>query len=151
MKDKTIDYVLRTTWLAVKKMYDEDATNYDSTMATGFTLLSIDPGKGTPSTSLGPKMGIGVNSLSRILLSMELEGLIKRKPNPNDGRGVLVHLTKFGIIGREKARERVLMFNNAISNNINIEKIEAFFEVTELINNLIGNKLIFTENKENAK
>ena len=42
MKDKTIDYVLRTTWLAVKKMYNEDATNYDSTMATGFTLLSIE-------------------------------------------------------------------------------------------------------------
>ena len=45
MKDKTIDYVLRTTWLAVKKMYNEEATNYDSTMATGFTLLSIDPGE----------------------------------------------------------------------------------------------------------
>ena len=147
MKEKTIDYVLRTTWLAVKKMYNEDATNYKSTMATGFTLLSIDPGKGTPSTSLGPKMGIGVNSLSRILSSMELEGLIKRKPNPDDGRGVLVHLTKFGIISREKARERVLMFNNAISNNINKEKIESFFEVTELINKLIENKLIFTENK----
>ena len=27
MKDKTIDYVLRTTWLAVQKMYNEDA-NY---------------------------------------------------------------------------------------------------------------------------
>ena len=147
MKEKTIDYVLRTTWLAVKKMYNEDATNYKSTMATGFTLLSIDPGKGTPSTSLGPKMGIGVNSLSRILSSMELEGLIKRKPNPDDGRGVLVHLTKFGVISREKAREKVLMFNNAISNNINKEKIESFFEVTELINKLIENKLIFTENK----
>ena len=81
MKEKTIDYVLRTTWLAVKKMYNEEATNYNSTMATGFTLLSIDPEKGTPSTSLGPKMGIGVNSLSRILSSMELEGLIKRKPD----------------------------------------------------------------------
>ena len=120
-------------------------------MATGFTLLSIDPEKGTPSTSLGPKMGIGVNSLSRILSSMELEGLIKRKPNPNDGRGVLVHLTKFGVASREKARDRVLMFNDTINKNISREKINSFFEVSELINNLIGNKLIFTENKENAK
>jgi DNA-binding MarR family transcriptional regulator len=151
MKEKTIDYVLRTTWLAVKKMYNEEATNYSSTMATGFTLLSIDPEKGTPSTSLGPKMGIGVNSLSRILSSMELEGLIKRKPNPNDGRGVLVHLTKFGVASREKARDRVLMFNDTINRNISREKINSFFEVSELINNLIGNKLIFTENKENAK
>ena len=27
MKDKTIDYVLRTTWLAVTKMYNEEAAN----------------------------------------------------------------------------------------------------------------------------
>ena len=58
MKDKTIDYVLRTTWLAVQKMYNEEASAYGITMATGFTLLSVDPQKGTPSTSLGPKMGM---------------------------------------------------------------------------------------------
>ena len=83
--------------------------------------------------------------------SAVVEGLIKRKPNPNDGRGVLVHLTKFGVTSREKARERVLMFNDSIHSNISKEKINSFFEVSELINNLIGNKLIFTENKENAK
>ena len=126
-------------------MYNEEALNYESTMATGFTLLSIDPEKGTPSTSLGPLMGIGVNSLSRILSSMELEGLIQRKPNPDDGRGVLVYLTKFGLESREKARNRVLKFNNTIAENISKEKINIFYEVTELINNLIDNKQIFKE------
>ncbi len=67
MKDKTIDYVLRTTWLAVTKMYNEQAAQFDTTMATGFTLLSIDPDDGTPSTSLGPIMGMEATSLSRIL------------------------------------------------------------------------------------
>ena len=42
MKDKTIDYVLRTSWLTVSKMYNEEAAKFDSTMATGLTLLSID-------------------------------------------------------------------------------------------------------------
>ena len=50
MKDATLDYVLRTTWLAVAKMYNEEAAKFGSTMATGFALLSIDPEKGTPST-----------------------------------------------------------------------------------------------------
>ena len=45
MKDKTIDYVLRTTWLAVQKMYNEEASKFGATMATAFTLLSIDPKK----------------------------------------------------------------------------------------------------------
>ena len=76
MKEKTIDYVLRTTWLAVQKMYNEEASEYGITMATGFALLSVDPQKGTPSTSLGPKMGMEATSLSRILKTLEDLSLI---------------------------------------------------------------------------
>ena len=97
MKEKTIDYILRTTWLAVPNMYNEEAGKFESTMATAFTLLSIDPENGTPSTSLGPIMGMEATSLSRILKTMEEQGLIERKPNPDDGRGVLIHLTNYGI------------------------------------------------------
>lgn len=82
MREKTIDYVLRATWMAVSKMYNEQASKVDSTMATGFTLISIDPDEGTPSTSLGPKMGMEATSLSRTLKSMEQRGLIERKKKP---------------------------------------------------------------------
>ena len=143
MKDKTIDYVLRTTWLAVQKMYNEEAAKFESTMATGFTLLSIDPEEGTPSTSLGPKMGMEATSLSRILKTMEERGLIERKPNPLDGRGVLIHLTDFGKEKREYSRDKVLRFNEAIRSNISEEKINNFYEVAELINDLISNKKIY--------
>lgn len=145
MKDKTIDYVLRTTWLAVNKMYNEEAAKFETTMATGFTLLSIDPEEGTPSTSLGPIMGMEATSLSRILKTMETRGLIERKPNPNDGRGVLIHLTEFGREKREYSRDRVLTFNNVVRQNISEEKLNAFYEVSETINELISNKKIYNK------
>jgi len=145
MKDKTIDYVLRTTWLAVNKMYNEEASKFESTMATGFTLLSIDPDEGTPSTSLGPKMGMEATSLSRILKSMETQGLIERKPNPNDGRGVLIHLTDFGREKREYSKDRVLIFNETIRKNISEEKLNNFYEVAEIINELVSNKKIYNQ------
>lgn len=145
MKDKTIDYILRTTWLAVTKMYNEQAAQFDTTMATGFTLLSIDPDEGTPSTSLGPIMGMEATSLSRILKTMEVRGLIERKPNPEDGRGVLIHLTDFGREKREYSRERVLTFNNAIRENVSEEKIKHFYEVAEVINDMISNKKIYNQ------
>ena len=151
MKDKTIDYTLRTTWLAIKKMYNEQAAKFDTTMATGFTLLSIDPEKGTPSTSLGPIMGMESTSLSRILKTMEERGLIERKPNPEDGRGVLIHLTDFGREKREYSRERVLTFNNAIRKNVSEEKLRHFYEVTELINEMISNKKIYNQNEDILK
>ncbi len=145
MKDKTIDYVLRTTWLAVNKMYNEEASKFESTMATGFTLLSIDPEDGTPSTSLGPKMGMEATSLSRILKSMETQGLIERKPNPKDGRGVLIYLTDFGREKREYSKDRVLIFNETVRKNVSEEKLNNFYEVAEIINELVSNKKIYNQ------
>jgi DNA-binding MarR family transcriptional regulator len=151
MKDKTIDYMLRTTWLAVNKMYNEEAAKFGTTMATGFTLLSIDQEEGTPSTSLGPIMGMEATSLSRILKRMEELNLIVRKPNPNDGRGVLIYLTEFGKQKRQDAKERVLVFNDAIKNHISEEKLKHFFEVSDTINELISNKKIYNQKEHTLK
>lgn len=145
MKDKTIDYVLRTTWLTVQKMYNEEASKIGSTMATGFTLLSIDPEKGTPSTALGPKMGMEATSLSRILKTMEQNGLIERRPNPEDGRGVIITLTDFGREKRAFSRERVLIFNEVIRKNIPEDKLNHFYEVAEIINDMVSNKKIYNQ------
>jgi DNA-binding MarR family transcriptional regulator len=143
MKDKTIDYILRATWQAVARMYNEEASNYGATMATGFTLLSIDKDKGTPSTTLGPKMGMEATSLTRTLKSMEEKGLIIRKKNPFDGRGVLIYLTDFGKEKRELSKETVLKFNEAVKQNVSPEKLQHFMEVSEIINELIAEKKIF--------
>jgi DNA-binding MarR family transcriptional regulator len=143
MKEKTIDYVLRTTWLSVQKMYNEEAAKFEATMATAFTLLSIDPKRGTPSTALGPKMGMESTSLSRILKTLEERELIKRGPNPEDGRGVLIHLTELGLIKREESRQRVFTFNNRLKNEIDEEKLNHFYDVSEAILELINDKKIF--------
>jgi DNA-binding MarR family transcriptional regulator len=140
MKDKTIDYILRATWQAVARMYNEEASNYGATMATGFTLLCIDKDKGTPSTTLGPKMGMEATSLTRTLKTMEEKGLIIRKKNPFDGRGVLIYLTEFGKEKRELSKETVLKFNEAVKQNVSTEQLEHFMEVSEIINKLICEK-----------
>lgn len=151
MKDKTIDYVLRTTWLAVTKMYNEEAAKFESTMATGFALLSMDPEKGTPSTSLGPKMGMEATSLSRTLKMMEERGLIIRKPNPEDGRGVLIFLTDFGKEKRAYSREKVLTFNDTIKSSVTEEQLNHFYEVADVINNMISNKNIYNQKEHSLK
>jgi DNA-binding MarR family transcriptional regulator len=126
-------------------MYNEEASKFDSTMATGFTLLSIDPDKGTPSTALGPKMGMEATSLSRILKTMEKKGLIERHPNPEDGRGVIISLTDFGREKRAYSKDRVLTFNETIKKNISEEKLKHFYEVAEIINELVSNKKIYNQ------
>ena len=143
MKNKTLDYILRATWQAVSRMYNEEAAKYDATMATGFALLSIDREEGTPSTALGPRMGMEATSLTRTLKSMEEKGLIIRKKNPDDGRGVLIYLTDFGKEKRELSKNTVLKFNESVRQHVSEEKINNFKEVAEIINELIQNKHIF--------
>lgn len=149
MPEITIDYALRETWLAVAKMYNEEAKNYGSTMAMGFTLLSIDPKTGTPSTALGPKMGMEATSLSRILKTLEEKGFIERKPNPKDGRGVLIHLTASGLEKRNLSKNAVLRFNEMVRTHVADEKMETFFEVADTITKLISEKNIFATNTTN--
>lgn len=151
MKEKTIDYLLRATWMAVTKMYNEEAGKKDSTMATGFALISIDPDQGTPSTSLGPRMGMEATSLSRTLKNMEEKGLIERKPNPEDGRGVLVHLTQFGREMREYSKEVVLRFDEAVKAAISNEDLNTFKEVANTILDLATSKSIYTSEKNKVK
>ncbi|MBC2839421.1 MarR family winged helix-turn-helix transcriptional regulator [Robiginitalea sp. SC105] len=145
MKDITIDYALRATWQAVARMYNEEARKFDSTMAVGFCLLSIDPKEGTPSTALGPRMGMEATSLSRILKSMEERELIQRRPNPEDGRGVLIHLTEFGREMRGKSKEVVLRFNEAVRAAVGAQELSGFFEVTTVINQLISERKIYDQ------
>lgn len=145
MKDKTIDYALRATWQAVARMYNEEASKYGATMATGFALLSIDKEKGTSSTALGPKMGMEATSLTRTLKSMEEKGMIIRKKNPVDGRGIIISLTPFGQEKRELSKSTVVKFNETIKKAISEEKLKHFMEVTEIINELIIDKKIFLE------
>lgn len=145
-REKTIDHALRATWQSVAKTYNEQAMKHDSTMAVAMALLYIDFDHGTPSTALGPSMGMESTSLSRILKSMEDKGLIFREKNPEDGRGVLVKLTDLGKEKREISKQSVLQFNNTVKAHIDEEKLNHFFEVTDLINQLICEKDIFKDN-----
>ena len=148
LKEKTIDHHLRATWQLVSKMYNEQALKQGYTMAMGFVVLNIDAEKGTPSTALGPKMGMEATSLSRILKSMEDKGIIFREKNPKDGRSVLIKLTALGKIKREQAKETVIQFNNTIKENVSTKDMNGFLNVIQTIHKMVGEDLIFDKRKE---
>jgi len=140
---KSIDHELRATWQAVAKMYNEQAMKHDSTMATAFVLLNIDKQNGTPSTALGPSMGMEPTSLSRILKAMEDKGAICREKNPEDGRSVIIKLTDYGKEMRKISKGHVIQFNETIKGQLSEKELEGFFKVTSTINKMIAEKDIY--------
>ncbi len=136
----TIDYVIRSTWLSIQKMYNEEASAFGATMSGAFTLLSIDPKSGTPSSSLGPKMGIASTSLSRVLNDLEKRKLIKRTSSNEDKRSIIISLTEEGLKMRDISKQYVKGFHNTIEDEIPEEKLSVFYEVMGKINEIITKK-----------
>jgi DNA-binding MarR family transcriptional regulator len=79
---------------------------------------------------------------------MEEKGLIIRKKNPDDGRGVLIYLTEFGKEKRDLSKATVLKFNETVKDHITEEKLKHFMEVSDTINELIQNKNIFNQTEK---
>ena len=145
MTDITIDYMMRFTWQNIAKMYNDEASKYGATMSIGFALLSIDKEEGTPSSAISARMGMEPTSLTRTLKTLEDKGLIIRKKNPEDGRGVIIELTELGKEKRELSKQTVLKFNENVKSNINDDDLKLFFKVATKINQLIQDKNIFNQ------
>lgn len=128
-KIENIDLVLKQTWLAVSKMYSDQAQDHDATVVQGLTLLKIDPKEGTRSTNLGPKMAIEPTSLTRIIKLLEDNGYIYKEKTTNDKREVIIKLTEKGLNSRNLSKEVVVNFNKKIVERIPTEKLEIFKEV----------------------
>ena len=143
IKTLTIDSVYRATWQAISKMYNEQASKYGTSMSVGFALLIIDPVNGTPSTSIAPKMGMEATSLSRTLKSMEVKGLVERCPNPDDGRGVIVKLTKLGKQKRVIAKSLVLSFNDCLKKHFSQVELDSFVSMSNKIIDIINSENIY--------
>jgi len=143
----TVDFHIRWAWTKMSKAYNAEAARVGGTMPMGFTLLSIDK-EGTPSTSLGPKMGMEPTSMSRILNSLEDQGYIKRVPSKDDKRKMIVKLTPKGKKYRDLTREKVIHLNEQIHNVIPGKKLKVFFEVMTDINKLLDANNIFNGKKK---
>ena len=133
LADQLVIYKLRTSWFQISKMYNEMATEHDGTVSMAFVLLAINEEDGTPVTRIAPRMGMEPNSLSRILKSMEDKEFIFRKKNDSDKRMAFVFLTDLGKEKREVAMKAVYRLERAIVKNMDSEKLQAFFDVSNNI------------------
>ena len=128
-KVESVDLMLKSAWLAVSKMYSDQASLYNSTAVQALTLLKIDPKEGTRSTNLGPKMAIEPTSLTRIIKLLEDNGYIYKETPTNDKREVIIKLTEKGLNSRNLSKEVVVNFNKKVIEKIPEEKLEIFKEV----------------------
>lgn len=135
--EDTIDYNIRKTWYKISKLYNRTANEYMASMSLAMITLNIDIINGTPSTKLGPIMGMESTSLTRSLKKLEKMDIIRRKTDPFDKRKTLICLTEHGKEKREIAKQVVINFNKQIFEEIDENEIDIFFQVLKKINRSI--------------
>jgi DNA-binding MarR family transcriptional regulator len=142
--EETVDFQIRWAWYKLIKMYNLEAGKYGLSMSIGQVLLNIDK-DGTPSTKLGPKMGMEPRSLTRMLRSLEDRGFIYKEADKVDKRMVRIFLTAEGKKKRKLSRQTVIHFNTFMQENISKTKMKHFFEVLTKMNELIDNNDIYNK------
>jgi DNA-binding MarR family transcriptional regulator len=117
-------------------------------MSYGFILMMVEK-EGTPSTQLGPKMGMEATSLSRTINAMEVDGLIRRSSSKKDKRITLVFLTELGVQKRKMVKQFILEFNEKLTSKLKKKDLEGFFIVMnaldESVDEIVDNKKVINE------
>ena len=135
-----IGFDVKVTWLAIARMFSPLATEHNMTVTMGFVLLNISRDLGTPATKIAPLLGMEPRSLTRLIKKMEEDGLVERRPDPEDRRSVRIFLTDKGFEKKQIALQNNESFNSSVRAYVEDDKLATFFEVMEKIHLVINEK-----------
>ena len=132
----TLDFHLRWAWTKLSRLYNAEADRRGIPFSYVFILLHTER-QGTPSTKLGPKMGMESTSLSRTLKGMEAMGLIERRKDANDKRSMRVFLTQNGVAARRQARDLVVSVNDRLRELMGSDAVDRLLIEMKRLNEIL--------------
>ena len=143
--EDTVDFHLRSTLFAMRRMYNLIAQENGITQGIGYALINIGE-EGIPATKIAPLMGMTSSSLSRMLKKMEDDRMIYRKPDTDDKRIVRIFLTTEGTKLRDKVKQVVLDFNNELFKKLDIKELQTFEKVSNIIKEQVREEIDMRRN-----
>mgnify|MGYP003151499634 FL=1 len=129
MRDQFPFAVARVTrrW---RKLLDERLKDLGVTQARWTTMVYLQQGgEGLTQRELARLMAIENPTLARLLDSLEQQGLIERRPCPNDRRARRLHLTKDGTEFMNVLTERAARLREEMLEGISDRDIEGAVKV----------------------
>lgn len=134
--ENTIDYYLKSAWQSAANKYNQIASQFGITQATGYVLINIHR-EGTAVSQIANLLGVKTTSLSRILNNLEEMGLIYRQVNDADKRSVKVFLTPLGVEKRKVAKQVVKDFNTYLEERLTEKERRVLVDTLARINQLV--------------
>jgi DNA-binding MarR family transcriptional regulator len=116
------DFLIKTAWHSIQRMYAEIARSNGISQAMGFVLISIEKQGSTPS-EISQKVGVKAISLTRVFNELLKRKLITRNIDIKDGRKAILELTDDGIEARKIISKIINDFNDLLSQKISADEL----------------------------
>jgi DNA-binding MarR family transcriptional regulator len=129
--------LLKNTWQKLSRYYNQRLAEYDLTVPKALLLLEISPESGKNPKSLANSLDLENSSITGLLDRLEKQGLVKRRPNPEDRRGILIFLTPEGIVARQAITTLVEKMDRRIREAISGDDTKTFRRVMAVISKQI--------------
>lgn len=98
----------------------------DLTASAYRILVRVDADTHSRITDLAAVFEVGKPTMSRQVAALESIGFVQRKPDPNDGRGALVSLTRDGRSALTAARTRRHIWVGRLLQDFSDEELQTF-------------------------
>jgi DNA-binding MarR family transcriptional regulator len=130
--------LIKNTWQKLSRYYNQRLSGYDLTVPKALLLLEISPDSGENPKSLSAKLDLESSSMTGLLDRLEKKGLIERRPDPDDRRGVLIFLTSHGIEARETIKSLVEQLDRKLQEALPAEDIKTFRKIISVVSKQIS-------------
>jgi DNA-binding MarR family transcriptional regulator len=130
--------LIKNTWQKLSRYYNQRLTGYDLSVPKALLLLEISPDGGENPKSLAAKLDLESSSMTGLLDRLEKKGLIERRPDPGDRRGILIFLTSQGMRARETIKSLVEQLDRKVQEVLSPEDIKTFRRIISVIGKQIS-------------
>lgn len=86
-------------------------SEYDLTVSRFYILCHLGEKPGLSISELSDELFCDKSNATRLIQSMEAEGLVSRRPHPTDGRALSLHLTRAGEAKRAEVWQAHVHYN----------------------------------------
>lgn len=109
VSDRRFVYLLSVAHRRLQRWSEAQAGSV--TAAQAGVLFSLKPGAGSLIGDVAKLLGVGAAGISGLVDRMEAAGLVRRAPDPTDGRAVRLVMTETGQAARDVAKARAAATN----------------------------------------
>lgn len=89
--------------------------------------------KGTRQSDIVARMGLSKQAVQQLILDLEESEILRREPDPNDGRGKIVHFTEKGLAAQRDSQKAKVKVEAEIKARLGDEEFERLVDALKKI------------------